>query len=167
MNKLLIISIFFCLSGTGLAQDKEDIVLSVLSKNVVGKTFSFKLSDNKDYLNEVDVAYLGEIETVAKKKYYMVTWGRVWGPNKHTTGSILLYDNKKQYFGSYVLGASSDLPIKLDKNELFFYNTTKNECDRSLVTKIDFSEIPKNIFIKCSGELGDVYELNFDSLEKK
>ena len=107
MNKLLIISIFFCLSGTGLAQDKEDIVLSVLSKNVVGKTFRFKLSDNKDYLNEVDVAYLGEIETIAKKKYYIVTWGRVWGPNKHTTGSILLYDNKKQYFGNYVLGEKS------------------------------------------------------------
>jgi len=67
MNKLLIISIFFCLSGTGLAQDKEDIVLSILSKNVVGKTFRFNLSDKKDYLNEVDVAYLGEIETKAQK----------------------------------------------------------------------------------------------------
>jgi len=66
-----------------------------------------------------------------------------------------------------VLGASNDLPIKLDKNELFFYNTTKNECDQSLVTKIDFSEIPKNIFIKCSGELGDVYALNLDSSAKK
>ncbi|WP_293938205.1 hypothetical protein [Sphingobacterium sp. UBA5996] len=167
MNKLLIISILLCLSCARQFRDTDEIVLSVLSKNVVGKTFRFNLSDKKDYLNEVDVAYLGEIETKAKEKYYIVTWGRVWGPNKHTSGSILLYDNKKQYFGNYVLGASSDLPIKLDKNELFFYNTTKNECDRSLITKIDFSEIPKNIFIKCSGELGDVYELNLDSLEKK
>ena len=167
MNKLLIISIFFFLSGTGLAEDKEDTVLSVLSKNIIGKTFKFNLSDKKDYLNEASITYLGEIYTKTKEKYYILTWGRVWGPNKHTTGSILLYNNKKQYFGNYVLGASSDLHIKLDKNELFFYNTTKNECDRSLVTKIDFSEIPKNIFIKCSGELGDVYELNLDSLEKK
>jgi len=167
MNKLLIISVFFCLSVSGLAQDKKDIVLSVLSKNVIGETSKFDLSDKKDYLNEVSITYLGEIHTKTKEKYYIVTWGRVWGPNKHTTGSILLYDDKKQYFGNYVLGASRDLPLKLDKNELFFYNTDKNECDRSLVTKIDFSEIPKNIFIKCSGELGDVYALNLDSLEKK
>lgn len=43
--------------------------MSVLSKNVVGKTFKFNLSDKKDYLNEVDVAYLGEIETKAKEKF--------------------------------------------------------------------------------------------------
>ncbi|WP_312365437.1 hypothetical protein [Sphingobacterium sp.] len=167
MNKLLIVSILLCFSCARQFRDKEDIVLYVLSKNVVGKTFKFNLSDKEDYLNEVDVAYLGEIKTKAKKKYYIVTWGRVFGPNKHTTGSILLYDNKKQFFGNYVLGASNDLPIKLDKNELLFYNTTKNECDQSLVTKIDFSEIPKNIFIKCSGELGDVYALNLDSSAKK
>ncbi|WP_418360265.1 hypothetical protein [Sphingobacterium detergens] len=167
MNKLLIISVFFCLSGSGLAQNKEDIVLSVLSKNLVGKTFKFDLSDKKDYLNEVSITYLGEIHTKAKEKYYIVSWGRVWGANKHTTGSILLYDNKKRYFGNYVLGALNDLPLKLDKNKLFFYNTDKKECDQSLVTKIDFSEIPKNIFIKCNGELGDLYELDLDSLEKK
>lgn len=84
MNKLLIISILLCLSCARQFRDTEEIVLSVLSKNVVGKTFRFNLSDKKDYLNEVDVAYLGEIETKAKEKYYIVTWGRVWGPNKHT-----------------------------------------------------------------------------------
>ncbi|MGA6119279.1 hypothetical protein [Sphingobacterium anhuiense] len=167
MNRFLIISILLCLSCTGLSQDKEDIVLSVLSKSVVGKAFTFNLSDNKDYINEAAVTYLGEIETKVKEKYYIVTWGRVWGPNNHTTGAVLLYDYKKKYFGKYVLGGISDLPIKLDKNELFFFNTKKSDCDKSLVTKIDFSEIPKNIFIKCNGDLGDVYELSLDSLEKK
>ncbi|WP_343318266.1 hypothetical protein [Sphingobacterium multivorum] len=167
MNKLLMMCILLCLSCSGLSQDKEDIVLSVLSKDVIGKTFKFNLSDKKVYNNEASITYLGEIDTKTDGKYYVVTWGRVWGPNNHTTGAVLLYDNKKQYFGKYVLGAISDLPIKLDKNELFFYNTNKNDCDQSLVTKIDFSEVPKNIFIKCNGELGDVYELSLDSLEKK
>lgn len=167
MNKLLIISILLCLSCARQFRDKEDIVLCVLSKNVIGKTFKFNLSDKKDYLNEVSITYLGEIHTKIKEQYYIVTWGRVWGPNKHTTGSILLYDNKKQYFGNYVLGALSDLPSTLDNNEIFFYNTDKEECDQLIVTKIDFSKIPNNIFIKCNGELGNVYTLNLDSLEKK
>lgn len=67
MNKLLIVSILLCFSCARQFRDKEDIVLYVLSKNVVGKTFKFNLSDKKDYLNEVDVAYLGEIKTKAKK----------------------------------------------------------------------------------------------------
>ncbi|MNL33081.1 hypothetical protein D3C87_1549730 [compost metagenome] len=79
----------------------------------------------------------------------------------------MLYDHNKKYFGKYVLGGMSDLPIKLDKNELLFYNTDKNDCNQSLVTKIDFSEIPKNIFIKCNGYLGDVYEFSLDSLENQ
>ncbi len=156
--------ILLCLSCSGLSQDKEDIVLSVLSKGVIGETFKFNLSDKEGYINEASITYLGKIDTKTEGKYYVVTSGRVWGPNNHTTGAVLLYDSKKQYFGKYVLGAISDLPMKLDKNELFFYNTNKNDCDQSLVTKIDFSEVPKNIFIKCNGELGDVYELSLDSL---
>jgi hypothetical protein len=167
MNKLLIISILLCLSCAGISQDKEDVVLLVLSKSVVGQIFIFNLSDNKDYINEAAITYLGEIETKDKEKYHIVTWGRVWGPHKHTTGAVLLYNYKKQYFGKYVLGAISDLPIKLDKNELLFYNTNKNDCNQSLVTKIDFSEIPKYIFIKCNGYLGDVYEFSLDSLENQ
>lgn len=167
MNKLLMMSILLWLSCSGLSQDKEDIVLSVLSKGVIGKPFKFNLSDKKGYMNEASITYLGEIDTKTKGKYYVVTWGRVWGPNNHTTGAVLLYDNKKQYFGKYVLGTINDLPIKLDKNVLFFYNTSKNDCDQSLATKIDFSEVPKNIFIRCNGELGDVYELSLDPLEKK
>ncbi|MGJ1420757.1 hypothetical protein ACR79T_14135 [Sphingobacterium spiritivorum] len=84
--KVLIMFILLCLSCCGLSQDKEDIILSVLSKSVVGKTIGFNLSD---------------------------------------------------------------------KNELFFYNTKKSDYDQSLVSKIDFSEIPKSIFLKCNGELGD------------
>lgn len=167
MNKLLIFSILLCLSCAGLSQDKEDVVLLVLSKSVIGQIFTFNLSDKKDYINEAAITYLGEIETKTKEKYYIVTWGRVWGPHKHTTGAVLLYDHNKNYFGKYVLGGMSDLPIKLDKNELFFYNTKKSDCDQSLVTKIDFSEIPKNIFIKCNGYLGDVYEFSLDSLENQ
>jgi hypothetical protein len=53
-------------------QDNEDIVLSVLSKNVVDKTFEFNLSDKKDYLNEVSITYLGEIFTKTKEKFYLV-----------------------------------------------------------------------------------------------
>lgn len=156
-----------CFSWPGLAQEKEDIVMSVLSKSVVGKVFKFNLSNKMDYVNEVAITYLGEIETKNKEKYHLITWGRVWGPNHHTTGAILLYDYKKEYFGKYVLGSISDLPIKLVKNELFFYNTNKKDCDKSLVTKINFKEAPTDIFIKCDKDFGDFYEFSLDSLNNK
>lgn len=68
--KVLIMFILLCLSCCGLSQDKEDVVLSVLSKSVVGKTFKFKLSNKKDYINEAAITYLDEIETKTNGKAY-------------------------------------------------------------------------------------------------
>lgn len=68
MNKLLIFSILLCLSCAGFSQDKEDVVLLVLSKSVIGQIFTFNLSDKKDYINEAAITYLGEIETKTKEK---------------------------------------------------------------------------------------------------
>jgi len=60
-----------------------------------------------------------------------------------------------------VLGAINDLPVKLDCNKLLFDNKQKIDCDQSIMTKIDFETIPKDIFLKCNGDQGDIYELSF------
>lgn len=159
--KFVIGFIFFCLSSVNVSPQKEDIVVSVILKNVIGKSFIFNLSDKKDYLNDVIITYLGEVETKDKSKYHILTWGRIWGPNRHTTGTILLYDYKKRYFGKYVLGSINDLPVKLDRNKLLFDNKQKIDCDQSIIATIDFETIPKDIFLKCNGDQGDIYELSF------
>lgn len=159
MLKLVII--FLCLSFIEASPQKDDIVVSVLLKNVIGKSFTYNLSDRKDYLNDVIITYLGEVETKDKGRYHILTWGRIWGPNRHTTGTILLYDSKKRYFGKYVLGAINDLPVKLYRNKLIFDNKQKNDCDQSIMTMVDFETIPKHVFLKCNGDLGDIYELSF------
>ncbi|QQD12563.1 hypothetical protein [Sphingobacterium sp. UDSM-2020] len=161
MMKFVIGFIFLCLSSVDVSPQKEDIVVSVILKNVIGKSFTFNQSDRKDYLNDVIITYLGKVETKNKSKYHILTWGRIWGPNRHTTGTILLYDYKKRYFGKYVLGAINDLPVKLDCNKLIFDNKQKIDCDQSIMTTIDFETIPKDIFLKCNGDQGDIYELSF------
>lgn len=159
--KFVIGFIFLCLSSVDVSPQKEDIVVSVILKNVIGKSFTFNQSDRKDYLNDVIITYLGKVETKNKSKYHILTWGRIWGPNRHTTGTILLYDYKKRYFGKYVLGSINDLPVKLDRNKLLFDNKQKIDCDQSIIATIDFETIPKDIFLKCNGDQGDIYELSF------
>lgn len=159
--KFVIGFIFLCLSSVDVSPQKEDIVVSVILKNVIGKSFTFNQSDRKDYLNDVIITYLGKVETKNKSKYHILTWGRIWGPNRHTTGTILLYDYKKRYFGKYVLGSINDLPVKLDRNKLLFDNKQKIDCDQSIIATIDFETIPKDIFFKCNGDQGDIYELSF------
>lgn len=160
--KRFIIATLLCVISFGCqSQNNKDIVASVLSKNIAGRKFYYNLSDNKKYLNKAIITYLGSVQTNTEK-YHILIGTRIWGSNKHTTGVIFLYDNKKKFFGKYILGGMDDLPIKLDYNDLIFNNANKDECDHHLITRIDFSTIPKNIFIKCKGDLGDIYELTME-----
>ncbi|MGF7231141.1 hypothetical protein [Arachidicoccus sp.] len=131
--------------------------LKVLSNNKIGKIFCFNVSKKKDEKNVVQLKYIGRVHTNTHISYKILTWARVSGKNYHTTGVIELFDTNNNYVGKYVLGDMSDLPEKIEGNNLIFANKNKENCDKSLVTKVSFDSIPKNIFIKCEGDEGDVY----------
>lgn len=159
------ILIFLCLFGfhlTGKSQDSittRKIELKVLTKMSIGETFPFNVSTKKDERNQIMVKYLGVVKTKNKTIYKVITWARIWGANNHTTGVIVLFDKNNKYFGKYVLGDMADLPDKIASNYLVFTNKNKSNCNKSIVTKISFNNIPQDLFIKCDRDRGDFYSL--------
>lgn len=159
---MFLIFVFFnhlCFSQTG-----DKLIQTVLKKNEKNKTFSFDSSNKKraDEYYKIYITYLGNIKTNDSVRK-IVTAKTEFGTNRHTSGSIFIYDTRNKYLGKYNLGDGLDLPGKIEKDQILFFNTNKKECDPTLVTKIDFSkEIPQKIFLKCKGEYGDVYSFSVE-----
>lgn len=145
------------LASNASCQNSKDPILIVLTKQAIGKTFSFDSSVNKIEKNLIQITYLGKVETKTHINYYILTWARIWGVNEHTTGVILIYNTDNKYVGKYVLGSMYDLPNKINKNSLIFNNERKAYCDKSIDTRISFDSIPQNIFIRCKDNDGDIY----------
>ncbi len=81
-----------------------------------------------------------------------------WGQSHRATSQILIFTDKNKYIGNYHLNMTTDLPNKLKYGKLVFTNTNKEDCDKSLETIVDLKQgIPDQIFIKCEGENGDLY----------
>ena len=159
MQKVIIATIQFlvCLSAYG----QNDIIKEVLEKNLAGKEFYFDSSTTKDGLDKIYIKFLGEIKTFAGRKYKILTWKRVWGSNKHTTGVVFVFSSKNEFVGKYYLGSSFELPDKIEDSNLIFTNKGKPDCETNLITKVSFCKgLPKEFFLKCKGEYGDVYTLS-------
>lgn len=156
-NFILIFAFYTYLSNTASCQGKRDPILFVLSRHVIGKTFSFNFSKSANEKNTIKVKYLGKVKTKAHVEYSVLTWARIWGSNEHTTGVVFLYTANNKYAGKYVLGSMFDLPSEIEGNNLIFTNEIKEDCDKSIVTKVSFDSIPQNIFIRCKGDYGDIY----------
>lgn len=158
--RLLFVSLFFLASNNIFCQENR-ITKKVLMKNQVGKVYCFDSSSKENGLNKIFIRYIGKVKTNNGIEYKIVTWSRVWGINHHTTGIVYVYDSNNNYIGKYVLGDSSDLPDKIVNGNLTFTNKHKQDCDANLVTSIDFSRgIPKDIFLKCKGDSGDIYSFS-------
>lgn len=142
------------------ALGQQDIRLEALKRGQPGKTSCYDSSTNANGLNKIFIRYLGSKKSDNGNEFKVLTWSRVWGPDKHTTGVIYVYNKKNIYVGRYILGDAWDLPNKVEKNSLIF-NKKKKGCDPGAVTRIDFSEgHPKEIFLKCKGEYGDIYSFS-------
>lgn len=163
MNKSIFIFLnLFGLCLTGKSQDSittRMIELKVLTKMSIGETLPFNVSTKKDEQNQIMVKYLGVVKTKNKIIYKVITWARIWGVNNHTTGVIVLFDKNNKYFGKYVLGDMADLPDKIVCNHMVFTNKNRTNCNKSIVTKISFNNIPQDLFIKCDSDSGDFYSL--------
>lgn len=161
LKQLLFLAFVFYFQVISYGQAK--ILENVLKKNEIGKVYSFDSSTKKDGFDKIYIRYLGRIKTGEEKEINILSWSRIWGKNRHTSGTIYIYDNANKYIGQYTLGSSLDLPSKIENKNLIFKNKNKRDCDSTLVTKIDFGKgIPKDIFIKCKGDFGDIYSLSID-----
>lgn len=160
-RQLLFLAFAFFFQVISFGQAK--LLKSVLEKNDIGKVYSFDSSTKKDGFDKIFIKYLGRIKTDKGKEINILSWSRIWGKNRHTSGAIYIYDNVNTYIGKYTLGSSLDLPGKIENKNLIFKNKNKNDCDSTLVTKINFGRgIPKDIFIKCKGSSGDIYSFSID-----
>ncbi|MBN2892174.1 MAG: hypothetical protein JXL97_09920, partial [Bacteroidales bacterium] len=98
MKKLIFIIIFFSFFVTNaFSQNNPKLIQHVLSKHEIGKTFSFDLSNTSDGYLKVFITYLGTVSTLANKEYNIVTWGNVWGPNRHSDGVVYLFNTNDKY----------------------------------------------------------------------
>lgn len=85
------------LASSACSQRKRDPILFVLSKQIIGETFSFGSSANANEKNTIQITYLGKVETKAHFNYSILTWARIWGVNEHTTGVVFLYNTVNMY----------------------------------------------------------------------
>jgi len=86
-----------------------------------------------------------------------------WGTSCRATSRIVVFNSKNQYLGDYYLTLDSDVPNRIENGSLVFTNEDDDECDRKLVSRVSFKNgIPMQFFLKCKGEMGDIY--SFESI---
>ena len=163
--KMVLQSIFTILFFLTLAQSfgqvsDSDMQQKVLRLNQVGKTSQFIHPDDS---TETYLKYLGQIKSDKGDVYKVVTSTWIWGHSHRATNRILIFDSNNKYLGSYSVTMIYDLPDKIQGNKLIFLNTDNSDCDAKLVTKLSFSDgIPKEFFLKCKGNMGDIYSFSTD-----
>lgn len=136
--------------------------LEVLRYNTVGKEYKFY--SKTDHTTTL-LRYLGKVKTDNGVAYKIMTSVWLWGQSHRATNRILIYDSFNRYIGQYHVDMTYDLPNYLSANRLLFLNSNKagSNCDLTLVTEIDLSEgLPKQIFIRCKGDEGDLYPFERD-----
>jgi hypothetical protein len=107
---------------------------------------------------QTELKYLGKVRTKDGRVFKIMNSCWIWGLSHRATNRILIFNDQNQYVGNYGLTTTDDLPDKLEEGKLIFTNYDSDNCDKKLVTKINFSHgLPKEIFIKCTDEYGDIY----------
>jgi hypothetical protein len=141
----------------------QKMCLEVLEGNKIDSVVIFNSSNKKDGYAKTFLTYLGTANTTDNRSFKIITYKFVWGPNRHTSGSIYIFNDKDQYMGMYHLGGASDLPAQLKNNNLIFTNDDDDSCDKNLITTISLRKgLPEKIFIKCQGIYGDLYYFSSD-----
>jgi len=157
VNRFALFILALALNFSVHGQVNYHVHQKVLENNIVDSLFIFgKWTKSGD--TETHIKYLGKVKTSAGRVLKIMNSCWFWGLSHRATSRILIYNDKNQYLGNYYLTMINDLPYKLDKGRLFFSNEGNKDCDKKIITSIDFSKgIPKTIFLKCDSHRGDIY----------
>lgn len=158
-NLIVILSFLYCVPAWSQVDDRL-IRHNVLEANFVDSVFVFGKWDKEKGV-ESDLKYLGQVQTKNGHTLKIMTSVFLWGHSHRATNKILIFNEKNQYLGAFDVNTTFDLPVNLENGFLIFKNTGKDECDNTITTKIDLKKgIPKQIFLKCEGENGDLYDFS-------
>lgn len=128
----------------------------VLSENKIGQEYFFKLT--KKEIDEFTLTYLGNIKTAkgdTLKFLNAVNYFGNYEDAKHANGLVYIYNAQNKIIGNYYVGGALGIPAKIENSNLVFsYND--ESCNQT--TAISFLDsIPKQIFINCTKDGGDLY----------
>jgi hypothetical protein len=126
----------------------------VLRHNKLGKEYIFDRSKIGDY-NRTEITYLGKVKTQDGRVFKILISEWYWGLNRRATYRIVVFNGKNQYLGNYYC---DNLPSKIENNVLVFENKNRDDCDPSVITRVNFNNgLPKQFFIKCKNNMGHIY----------
>lgn len=112
---------------------------------------------------ETHLRYLGQITSKRGKSYKIMNSVCLWGLSCRATSRILVFDSQNRWVGEYYVGMTDELPNKLSNGKLIFTNTNRGDCDKRLVTIVNLNNgLPKQFFLKCKGDFGDIYTFRTD-----
>lgn len=166
---LIIISLTSCNKSDLQENDKNKITetkldyyercrLLVLEQNITNQDFGF--TKKGEDIDEQVVKYLGNIITSKKETLKIlnsVHYTGIYKDSKRGNGQVYIYNSNNKLLGFYNLGSASSVPNSIDNKELVFKYKNEN-CNQT--TRISLKDsIPKQIFIHCTKEGGDIYNL--------
>ncbi len=150
----------FLVSNVAWSQvNDEGIRQTVLQKEIIDSQFIFgKWTPNGQ--TETRLRYLGDVTTKTGRRFRVLTSYWIWGLAHRGTSRLLFYDEKNRYVGEYFFDDSNQLPRKLVDGK--FSIAEGDGCNKSTTIHLRYG-LPKNIFIKCKGDSGDIYEFGTES----
>lgn len=132
--------------------------LLVLEQNSTNQDFGF-IKKGKD-IDEQVVKYLGNVITSKRETLKILTsvhYTGIYEDSKRGSGQVYIYNSQNKLLGFYNLGSASAIPSSVDNNGLIFKYNNEN-CNQT--TKISLkNNIPKQIFVQCTKDGGDIYNL--------
>lgn len=142
----------------GQAND-DSIRQVVLKNNIIDSLYVFGQWNETDG-TETHLKYLGIIKS-KEQNFKIMTSSWFWGLSKRATSRILIFDEKNEYIGNYYVGMTYDLPEKIENNQLIFFHSKTDECDKEKVTRLSFDNgIPNEFFLECKNGYGDIYSFD-------
>ncbi|WP_077415266.1 hypothetical protein [Chryseobacterium sp. JV274] len=166
----LIVILFTSCNKSDLQQNSKNKVIEtkldyyercrilVLEQNALNQYFGFTKKGKE--IDEQVVTYLGNIITSKKdtlKILNSVHYTGIYDDSKRGSGKVYIYTVHNKLLGFYNLGSADAVPSNVENKELIFkYNN--ESCNQT--TKISLKDsIPRQIFIQCTKEGGDIYNL--------
>lgn len=140
----------------------EKSEIKALKANIIDKEYIYDFTGKKG-CNKSKIKYLGIAHDNKKKQYKVLTSFFVFSTSVdmcHATSFIKIYDLKNNLIGQYYVGDDEYLPDCLKNNKLLYLKNSKG-CNLRKTGIIDLNEgLPKQIFIPCTKEGGDIFTFN-------